>query len=221
MKSKSFLAIMFAMVLMGAAVSVSTAAAPLKPSESLTLIDCDGTKTSMTLDDLRKMPQELEEQLICVGQSSGYIGIFDYSGVRLSNILEKAKASVKARDNKRENLYVVFKGTDGYQIIATWTELTMTSDGKRVLIALEKDSNPLSNEEGGMRLVLPGDKYVGRMDAVDPYTLKAAQELVSRCGKASDPEPDIPVARPFSVVVGGEAGRAFYEVAKDIKARRD
>lgn len=135
---------------------------PVRPSESLTLIDCDGTKVTLSFDELCKMPQDLEERCVCAGESAGFVGIFDYSGVRLSHILEKAKASVNCRDNKRENLYVVFKGTDGYQVIASWTELTTTSDGKRVLVALEKDSKPLSEDEGKMRLVLPGDKWVGR-----------------------------------------------------------
>jgi DMSO/TMAO reductase YedYZ molybdopterin-dependent catalytic subunit len=131
-------------------------------SSSITLIDVDGTKTVFSIEDLRKMPQELEEQCICVGQSSGFIGTFDFGGVRLEQILDKAKATATANDNKRENTYVVFKGTDGYQVIATWTELTMTSEGKRVLLALDKNAEPLPEPEGKIRLILPGDKYVGR-----------------------------------------------------------
>ena len=96
--------------------------------------------------------------------------------MRLSEILKKAKASVEAGDNKRENLYVVFKGTDGYQIIASWTELTMTSAGKRVLIALEMDSRPLPENEGKMRLVLPGDKWVGR-------SVKCLETIEIRCAE--------------------------------------
>lgn len=139
-----------------------TAAFAQRASNSITLTDVDGTKTVFSMEDLRKMPQELEEQCICVGQSSGFLGIFDFGGVRLEQILDKAAATATANDNKRENTYVVFKGTDGYQVIATWTELTMTSDGKRVLLALDKNAEPLPEGEGKIRLVLPGDKYVGR-----------------------------------------------------------
>jgi len=157
------------------------AAASLRTSESLTFIDWDGTTLTFSADDLRAMPQDVEKRLVCAGESAGFIGIFDYSGVRLSRILEKAKASVNARDNKRENLYVVFKGTDGYQVIASWTELMETSGGKRVLIALEKDGQPLPELEGKMRLVLPGDKWVGRsVKCLDRIEIRCAEGYVAK-----------------------------------------
>jgi DMSO/TMAO reductase YedYZ molybdopterin-dependent catalytic subunit len=161
--------------------SGAAGAGPDRSSMSLTLIDVDGTKTTFSVEDLRKMPQEFEEQCICVGQSSGFIGIFDFGGVRLSKILESAKAAHASNDNKRENIIVVFKGTDKYQVIATWTELTMTSDGMRVLVALNKDLAPLPDNEGKMRLVLPGDKYVGRsVKCLETIELRLADGYVEK-----------------------------------------
>jgi len=138
------------------------AAAPLTQSESITLVDVDGTEIIFSAEDVAKMPQETEKRSICVGESAGFLGIYDYTGVRLSEILGHAKAAKKSNDNKRENIYAVFIGTDGYQIIASWTELTVTPAGEQILIALEKDGEALSEKEGKYRLILPGDKYVGR-----------------------------------------------------------
>ncbi len=133
-----------------------------RSSESLAIVDLDGSKIPLTADDLRKMTQEIEEELICVGHSSGFLGIFDYSGVRLSEVLKRAKAAEGASEYRRENMYVVFRGTDGYQTLASWTELTMTTEGKRVMIALDKGTEPLPPLEGKFRIVFPGDKWVGR-----------------------------------------------------------
>jgi DMSO/TMAO reductase YedYZ molybdopterin-dependent catalytic subunit len=137
-------------------------AAPLTESNSITLVDVDGTETTFDADAIAKMPQETEENCICVGESAGFLGTFDYTGVRLSEILESAEATKASNDNKRENIYAVFIGTDGYQVMASWTELTVTSAGARVLIALKKDGEDLIEKEGKYRLILPRDKYVGR-----------------------------------------------------------
>jgi DMSO/TMAO reductase YedYZ molybdopterin-dependent catalytic subunit len=122
----------------------------------------DGTATTLSLEDLRKLPQEIEEECICVGHSVGFIGIFDFTGPRLTPLLENLKAVKDASDYRKENLYVVLSGTDGYQVVASWTELTQSADGKRALIALDKGREPLPAEEGKLRLILPADKYVGR-----------------------------------------------------------
>ena len=140
----------------------TAAAAPLQVAETLTLVDCDGTKVTFSETDLRSMEQVTEEQCIWVGESSGYIGIFDCSGVLLSEILQRAEATFKAKDFVRENTYVIFRGTDDYQIITSWTELMGSADGLRSIIMLDKDGEPLSDEEGKFRVLFPADKYVGR-----------------------------------------------------------
>ncbi len=150
--------------------------APLTESKGITLVDIDGAETTFTADEIALMPQETEKSCICVGESAGYLGTYDYTGILLSKILDSAETTKKANDNKRENIYAVFIGTDGYQIIASWTELTETSSGKRILIALEKDGEPLSEKEGKYRLILPGDKYVGRsVKCLDRIELRVAE----------------------------------------------
>lgn len=150
-----------------------------KVSETLTIVDLDGTKISFSFEDLRKMPQEMEEECICVGKSAGFIGIFDYTGVRLRDLLAKAKAAQGASEYKQENMYLVFRGTDGYQVIASWTELAQPGDGQRALVVLDKGLEPLPPSEGKFRLSLPGDKYVGRsVKCLDTIEIRLAEGFV-------------------------------------------
>jgi len=157
------------------------AAAPERPSSKLILVDLNGMDIEVTLEELRQMPQESEEQCICVGESSGYIGIYDYRGVRLHAVLELAQAARDASGYRKENMYVVFKGTDGYQVIASWTELHQSPNGKRALLVLEKDGKLLEDAEGAVRLYFPGDKYVGRsVKCLERIEIRCADGVVER-----------------------------------------
>jgi DMSO/TMAO reductase YedYZ molybdopterin-dependent catalytic subunit len=135
---------------------------PERPADSVIIVDVDGSTTKLSVEDLRAMPQVQEKECICVGEVVGFIGIFDYRGVRVVDLLEKVKAADSLSLYERKSLYLVFKGTDGYQVIASWVELMHTPGGSRVMIATDKDDKPLPAKEGKFRLVLPADKYVGR-----------------------------------------------------------
>ncbi len=150
------------------------AESPMRPSSKIVLVDLNNMEFEFSLDELRGMQQDIEEQCICVGESSGYIGIYDYSGVRLDAILGNAQAAREASGYRKENMYVVFKGTDGYQVIASWTELHQSPNGKTAMLVLEKDSKALEDAEGAIRLYFPGDKYVGR-------SVKCLERIEIRC----------------------------------------
>ena len=135
---------------------------PERASLSLSIVDVDGSAVKLSMDSLRRMPHVEEKECICVGEVVGFIGIFDYKGVRVADLLGNAKAASTLSRYKQKNLYVIFKGTDGYQVIASWSELTQTPGGARAMVAIEKDGKPLPASEGTLRLVFPADKYVGR-----------------------------------------------------------
>jgi DMSO/TMAO reductase YedYZ molybdopterin-dependent catalytic subunit len=135
---------------------------PEKPSESLTIIDTDGSRISLSIEDLNRMTHVEEKECICVGEVVGFIGVFDYKGVPLVDLLQRATAASSLSRYQQKKLYLIFKGTDGYRVIASWVELTQSACGNRALVALEKDGKPLPSGEGRFRVVFPGDKYVGR-----------------------------------------------------------
>lgn len=135
---------------------------PEKPFDSLTIVDKDGSRISLSIEDLNRMTHVEEKECICVGEVVGFIGVFDYRGVRVTELLKRATAATSCSLYQQKNLYLIFKGTDGYRVIASWSELTQTPCGSRAMIALEKDGEPLPSSEGKLRVVFPGDKYVGR-----------------------------------------------------------
>jgi len=154
--------------------------APAFPSDSLTLIDLDGTKIDLSLDDVRALPRVVEESCICVGEVSGYLGTFQYAGVNLREVLKKAPAAQKAGGYRKENMYLVFKGTDQYQVVASWNEIQNTAAGRQAMVVLEKDGKPLAAEEGALRLYFPGDKFVGRsvkcLDSIEIHCIDGVVE---------------------------------------------
>jgi len=156
---------------------------PEKPSDSLTIIDTDGSRISLSIEDLNKMTQVEEKECICVGEVVDFIGVFDYRGVRVADLLKKAPAGTSLSLYQQKSLYMVFKGTDGYGVIASWIELTQTACGRRTLIALEKDGKPLPSGEGKLRVVFPGDKYAGRsVKCLETIEIRLAPGLVDNQG---------------------------------------
>ena len=160
------------------------AGTPERPSKAVTIVDLNGNEIRVTADELRAMPQHTEKELIFVGEHRGFIGIFDFSGVRLVDLLEKAEAAQAAGGYKKENMYLVFRGTDGYQVVASWQELMLSADGPRVLAVLEKDGEPLPPEEGEIRLLFPGDKYCGRsvkcLETIEVHVVKGVVEKTDK-----------------------------------------
>ena len=141
----------------------SAAEGPKIPSDGLTIIDLDGTKVQLTPDDLRKLPAATEKQRIRVcADDSHFEGVSNYSGVHVSDVLSHAKNAQACGPKKKLNLFLIFRGTDGYQAITTWYDVNDAETGKRALVALEKNNAPLPDDEGKLRLILPGDKFVER-----------------------------------------------------------
>jgi len=157
------------------------AATPERPSQAVTIVDINGTRTTLSVQELRRLPQHSEEEFIFVGKHSGFIGVFDFAGVRVVDLLDNAKAAQAASGYKQENMFVVFRGTDGYQVVASWQELMLTAGGTRVLAVLEKNGQPLPPDEGEIRLLFPGDKYCGRsVKCLETIEIHVAQGVVEK-----------------------------------------
>jgi DMSO/TMAO reductase YedYZ molybdopterin-dependent catalytic subunit len=164
-------------------VSHETAAKdPDRPSLSLTIMDVDGSPVEFSPESVGQLPQVEEKECICVGEHVGFIGIIDYKGVRLADLLKNARAASALSLYEQKSLYLIFKGTDGYQVIASWCELTQTAAGARAMVALEKDGKPLPPNEGPFRLLFPADKYVGR-------SVKCLETIEIRSAMSGKPAP--------------------------------
>jgi DMSO/TMAO reductase YedYZ molybdopterin-dependent catalytic subunit len=95
----------------------------------------------LTVEDLRKL-----------GGRRGVVENKGYAGVRLSDVLEEADIRRDARNALRRS-YVVATASDGYVAIFSWGELYNTPVGAGVLVAFDRDGEPLRDGEGRIALV--------------------------------------------------------------------
>lgn len=114
----------------------------------------------LTIDDLRKL-----------GKNRGLVEKKGYSGVRLTDVLEEADIRQDARQALRRS-YVVATATDGFAAIFSWGELFNTSVGAGVLVAFDRDGQPLRDGEGRIALVSlederPGTRHVKWLSKIE------------------------------------------------------
>jgi DMSO/TMAO reductase YedYZ molybdopterin-dependent catalytic subunit len=127
--------------------------------QDLKLVVTGDVPTPLTLSatDLAAMPRESVE----VADPDG--GKTTYEGVPLQEILKKAGIAF-GRQMRGKDLagYVLASAKDGYEIVFSLGELDPDLGGTRALVADKRDSKPLFQYQGPVRLVLPGDKAGAR-----------------------------------------------------------
>jgi len=88
------------------------------------------------------------------GSHCGYLGTYSYTGVLLRDIISKA-----GLEDEAVGAVILIYGTDGFYVAISWGELFRSEAGSQIMIAYERDSNPLGPDEGFARLIIPTDKY--------------------------------------------------------------
>jgi DMSO/TMAO reductase YedYZ molybdopterin-dependent catalytic subunit len=100
------------------------------------------------------------EQLRVVAQRRGLAEANGYGGLRLTDLLQEADIRQDARNALRRT-YIVARATDGYVAVFSWGELFNSPIGPRVLVAFERDGQPLRDGEGAIALVSLADVRAG------------------------------------------------------------
>ena len=87
----------------------------------------------------------------------------NYQGVSLREVLIKAGAPTGdgLRGKEMADL-VVAEGADGYRVVFSLAELDPDFGDRQVIIADKADGQPLSAQEGPLRLVVAADKRQAR-----------------------------------------------------------
>ncbi|WP_433237192.1 molybdopterin-dependent oxidoreductase [Streptosporangium sp. CA-135522] len=84
-----------------------------------------------------------------------------FTGPLLASVLALAKPRFDPETkNDPLRFYVTATASDGYRATVAWAELDPGFSGKKVLLAVSQDGEPL--DEQGPRLVVPGDVKGGR-----------------------------------------------------------
>jgi DMSO/TMAO reductase YedYZ molybdopterin-dependent catalytic subunit len=87
----------------------------------------------------------------------------EFKGVALIEILEKAGVTTGSK-LRGENLakYVLIKAADGYEVIYSLPEIDPEFTDQVIMVAVEKDGQPLPAGEGPFRMIAPNDKKQAR-----------------------------------------------------------
>jgi DMSO/TMAO reductase YedYZ molybdopterin-dependent catalytic subunit len=87
----------------------------------------------------------------------------EFKGVALIEILEKAGVTTGGK-LRGENLakYVLIKAADGYEVIYSLPEIDPEFTDQVIMVAIEKDGQPLPAGEGPFRMIAPNDKKQAR-----------------------------------------------------------
>ena len=111
----------------------------------------------LSLDDLRKLPRK------SVSTKGHDDQMHQYDGVPIGAVLAKAGVPQgSALRGKSMSLAVVAEGADGYRAVFSLTELDDDFAAETVLVVDSTDGQPLSPDQGPLRLIVPGDKRQGR-----------------------------------------------------------
>ena len=116
---------------------------------------------NLSVADLRQFPTQQVGEVPLVCQSGANKGkLENFKGVRLSDILEKAKIKAPAHNDVKKML-VIASAADGYKVVFSWSELFNSPIGEGVLVFFDKDGQPLADDEGRIALISSKDTRTG------------------------------------------------------------
>jgi hypothetical protein len=128
------------------------AAAQSQPSQ-VTIEGSDAKLTTLTLQDLKKMPR----QTVTV-KNQKTKSKEKYEGVLLSDVLAKADAPTgKTLHGIEFRDYVEVTATDDYRVIFSLAELDPPTHANHVLLADTMNGKALESPQGPLKLITPDD----------------------------------------------------------------
>jgi len=128
--------------------------------------------TALTIDELRKLsPQPIEDTRVAGAKGSSERTPRKYVGVLLRDVLNQVKLKEPEPRGLRKSV-VVATARDGYKTVFSWAELYLTAIGDGVYVVYERDSAPLTADEGPLALVSladtsSGPRHVKWLQAID------------------------------------------------------
>jgi DMSO/TMAO reductase YedYZ molybdopterin-dependent catalytic subunit len=132
---------------------------PPSPDPTLILARPDGTLANLTPNDLASLPQHSAPNCYIVSTGHGTSGPFDFKGVILADVLAAngvatwRYADVISADGFGTRLYAHEFGA-AHEL----SEEDNAPDARPILLALERDGQPLTREQGLVRLIVPQER---------------------------------------------------------------
>ncbi|MGI6035466.1 MAG: hypothetical protein ACOYCE_06675 [Limnochordia bacterium] len=148
--------------------------------DSVTIVDLvakNGPVQDFTPAALRELvdsdlvPGVHVKNVIVYGEHTGDRGVWDFTGVRLVDLIKYATGYEETMDNplyaKRKGLYLACYAADGYSGILSWSELQFTPTGFQAMIAYKwemakaPNAGDIPNWAGDLILIVPTDTFTG------------------------------------------------------------
>jgi DMSO/TMAO reductase YedYZ molybdopterin-dependent catalytic subunit len=116
---------------------------------------------SFTRDDLASLTTWSMPVVFAAGQQ---VQSGTFTGPSLLQVIQAAGGPVfdASRNNDLLRGFIVATGADGYAVVLAWGKIDPEFAAEPVLVAFERDGQPLGEGQGMARLVVPGDKQAGR-----------------------------------------------------------
>ena len=131
------------------------------PTTSFTLSGLVGTAGTYKLADLQALPVSKVSTNAKAG--NGELGLHEYSGPLLIDLLNKAQVKIdSSKKNDAQRKAIVITASDGYATTIAWGEIDQKLANKKIMIAYQRDGQPLPDADGFARLIVPGDIAAGR-----------------------------------------------------------
>lgn len=132
------------------------------PTDGRLLIDGQvSNPLSLTVENLQT---NYETQTIDVSYMSGDETVStNFTGVLLWDIVSATQPNLDVNiRNDQLSMFIVVTGADAYQAVFSWGEIDPAFANQPVLVAFAENGNPISDELGNLRLVVPSDSHGGR-----------------------------------------------------------
>lgn len=135
-------------------------ASPVATAEVVEITGLVEQPGDLTVPELQQLPTETVEVTYETGSGPER---HTFTGTSLFGVIEQRGLQVPpdAR-NPLLRMYLVVIAKDGYQLVVSGGELDPNFGNAPMLLAWEQDGQPLTGEDGPVRLVIPGDTRGGR-----------------------------------------------------------
>lgn len=117
-----------------------------------------GTPRLYTIEEFAKLPRQTVK-------ARGHDGVeSQFEGVPLIALIDRAGSPSGAQLKGRIalSLYLVVEATDGYRVVFALPELDPSFAERTILLADRRDGKPLSDREGPLQVIVPGEKKHAR-----------------------------------------------------------
>jgi hypothetical protein len=118
------------------------------------------TSLTLSVDALRAIAHQSARNLPAAASNALAEPYREYSGVLLTQLLDKAGLRSERKDDWRR-LYVVATASDGYKAVFSWGELFNSRIGRGLLVVYERAGKPIDDSEGRISLLSTEDDRMG------------------------------------------------------------